>query len=152
MNPRWDDWHLDDEEEDASVIYFVQDSDRLAIKIDCVKDNTVEKRRGELQVGNPSALVILATLPGGREEEKALHLRFAQARVRGEWFRPVPELIKLIAEADPWQEVNYEIEGPPIPHNRNRRVEPSTRPRHQSKRMGRPPVAIEAACRFLTAI
>ena len=33
-----------------------------------------------------------------REVESAIHHRFRHARVRGEWFRPVPELLSYIDE------------------------------------------------------
>ena len=38
-----------------------------------------------------------STIDGGREAEWVLHRRFAHARIRGEWFRPVPELFEYIA-------------------------------------------------------
>lgn len=32
------------------------------------------------------------------QTEREMHQRFANARIRGEWFRPVPELLAYIAE------------------------------------------------------
>lgn len=45
-----------------------------------------ENRLVELQVGNPFPLKILWTRTGGMLLEAALHARFADFRVRGEWF------------------------------------------------------------------
>jgi hypothetical protein len=38
----------------------------------------------------------LLAVPGTRDEEARLHKLFAAARVHGEWFRPVPELLRYI--------------------------------------------------------
>ncbi len=40
---------------------------------------------------------ILATVPGDKRTELAFHALFADASVGNEWFRPVPELLNLIA-------------------------------------------------------
>lgn len=45
-----------------------------------------EKRRRELQTGNPERLFVLAIEPGDRQRETAAHTRLAAARVHGEWF------------------------------------------------------------------
>lgn len=79
------------------MIYFTQDSGNLHIKIGHTSRDA-EARRSALQTGNSSPLVVLATMPGDEDDETRLHQRFASARVAGEWFRPVPELILLIAE------------------------------------------------------
>jgi hypothetical protein len=45
-------------------------------------------RLSSMRSGNPHGLVLLATLPGGKDEERRLHRRFLFDRVRGtrEWF------------------------------------------------------------------
>lgn len=40
-----------------------------------------------LQEGTPEVLVVYAKLPGTMADERALHKRFVQCRLRGEWFR-----------------------------------------------------------------
>jgi hypothetical protein len=46
-----------------------------------------DQRRKQLQsTGTPGELVELLRLPGTDEDERALHAKFATARVSGEWF------------------------------------------------------------------
>lgn len=77
-------------------VYFVQDTDRGLIKIGFTTKE-MRSRLKELQCGNPSPLSLLATVNGTRLSEKLLHDRFEHAHHRGEWFRPVPELLAHIA-------------------------------------------------------
>lgn len=78
------------------MIYFVQDSDSLAIKIGYAANP--EERLATLQTANSSTLRLLAELPGGRADEAALHRRFAASRLVGEWFRPSPDLIEFLLD------------------------------------------------------
>ncbi len=81
------------------VIYFIQDSEVLNIKVGFTASQetlAAEVRRKQLQTGNPSLLVVLASMPGTEEDEGRLHKQFHKHRVGGEWFRPVPDLLKLI--------------------------------------------------------
>jgi hypothetical protein len=82
----------------VSKVYFVQEAPAGDIKIGTSKD--VGARVREMTVANPRPLVVLATMSGDRKIETLLHKRFASARIRirGEWFRPVPELLAYIAE------------------------------------------------------
>lgn len=66
-----------------------------------------DRRLSEFQIGCPLELRLLASTgavefegarPWARGSETAIHERFATAKHRGEWFRPVPELLKLIEE------------------------------------------------------
>jgi hypothetical protein len=53
-----------------------------------------------LQVGNPEPLHISALMWGDIHTERALHARFAEGRLMGEWFRrDTPGLQELITEA-----------------------------------------------------
>jgi hypothetical protein len=54
-------------------------------------------RAEHFRFGSPYPLVLLAETPGARDEEREYHERFAHARLGGEWFKPVPE---LVAEVD----------------------------------------------------
>lgn len=74
------------------MIYFIQDALTCRIKIGYT-DGDPRERLKALQVGNPSALVLLASTVGDKTEEHRLHELFAHVRERGEWFRPIPELI-----------------------------------------------------------
>ena len=78
------------------MIYFAQDSGDFSIKIGYTSKPEPDARLPGLQTGNPRRLVVLATMPGEMADEEALHERFASARLHGEWFRPVPELLQFI--------------------------------------------------------
>jgi hypothetical protein len=77
----------------ASMIYFIG-SDIGAIKIGRAIRPKVRLR--QLQSGSPIPLMILATTPGGVDEEKAYHDRFRKQRIRGEWFERSAELLAEI--------------------------------------------------------
>ena len=77
------------------AVYFIQAGVGGPIKIGCSAD--AASRLATLQVGNPEALRLLATAPGGFAEEATLHARFAAHRLTGEWFRPTLELLAFIA-------------------------------------------------------
>jgi hypothetical protein len=78
------------------MIYFVQDSDNLHIKIGYAADS--EGRIASLQTGNPNKLILLLEIDGDRAAETEFHRRHAEHRVAGEWFRPSPGLILEILE------------------------------------------------------
>ena len=78
------------------MIYFVQAAGLGFIKIGFVQFYTAAERVQELQIVSPVDLNLLKVVAGTRRTEKELHQQFASARVRGEWFKPVPELLALI--------------------------------------------------------
>lgn len=80
------------------MLYFIQDQTANLIKIGYTSGDDAEVRLKALQTGSPIGLVILLTAPGARQEEAELHRRFSSARVHGEWFRPVPELMLHIIQ------------------------------------------------------
>jgi hypothetical protein len=51
-----------------------------------------------LQTGNAGKLTLLFQMPGTRKDELYWQKHFAYALIGGEWFRPVPELIKAIED------------------------------------------------------
>lgn len=80
-------------------VYFIQDGGPDgAIKIGTTARNPYV-RLAALRTGNPRPLHLLVAIPGGETAERALHERFASARVRenGEWFNATPELLGFIA-------------------------------------------------------
>lgn len=81
---------------DDEWVYFVQESGMGAIKIGTAKN--VHKRVIGMAVSTPHLLVVLAITYGSYDVERKIHDRFASARIRGEWFHPVPELLEYIAE------------------------------------------------------
>jgi hypothetical protein len=91
---------------EGQKVYFVCDAlGRIKIGF----SNNVQKRVKALQTANSMPLTLVGTMPGTFATEKALHARFANARIQGEWFQPTDELISFIREvtsADPEQRVS----------------------------------------------
>lgn len=85
-----------DREPRASSVYFIRAGVDGDIKIGV--STNVSTRLRMLQNAAPDELHLLGVFPGSYEDESALHMRFAQHRRRGEWFKPVPELLAFIAE------------------------------------------------------
>jgi hypothetical protein len=79
---------------DGHMIYFIQDSATQAIKIGLAKKP--RKRLSTLQTGNSQTLVIVGTIPGTAKDEALLHVKFAEHRLRGEWFKG--EIIEGVLE------------------------------------------------------
>ena len=96
------------------MIYFVQeDRDGGFIKIGYTRGD-VNRRIGVMQTGNPARLILLRVMLGTKQDERRLHWQFKSARAiigghgrrritfRGEWFRPVQELLDLIDALPPY--------------------------------------------------
>ncbi len=78
------------------MIYFAQADGIGHIKIGFTDGEDALGRIDTLQTGSPVPIRLLGTIPGSMEDEKNLHRRFAGARVHGEWFQPIAELLGLI--------------------------------------------------------
>lgn len=78
------------------MIYFAQAVDGGGpIKIGTSED--IPARIKQLEATYRRPLAVLATMPGGREEERAIHERFSSLRFgKTEQFRPDPELLAFI--------------------------------------------------------
>jgi hypothetical protein len=77
------------------LIYFAQGVDGGPVKIGTAVD--VDRRLAQLEAHYGQPLVLLATMPGGREEEQAIHERFSEIRLgRTEQFKPTFELMTFI--------------------------------------------------------
>lgn len=79
-----------------SLVYFIQSGVNGPIKIG--KAINPESRLAELQVGSPFALRLIGATPGDVSAEHALHVRFREDHIRGEWFHPSATLLAYIAE------------------------------------------------------
>jgi hypothetical protein len=74
-----------------SMIYFIQSGRSEFVKIGhCSGEPSI--RLGQLQVGNPERLRLIAVKEGGKEVETRWHAMFEHLHVRGEWFRWDDEL------------------------------------------------------------
>jgi Meiotically up-regulated gene 113 len=77
------------------MIYFIQPIDGGPIKIGYAKD--IAARVKQLEVENGKKMSLLASIPGGKNEERQLHSQFSHLRFAGtEQFRPAPDLMALI--------------------------------------------------------
>ncbi|ABB33266.1 Putative helicase A859L [Geobacter metallireducens RCH3] len=77
-------------------VYFIKSESSHEIKIGYTA-GPIEKRITSLQTAHSSNLRVLATVPGTREYEKELHRKFADHRLKGEWFAPHHDLVSFIA-------------------------------------------------------
>jgi len=78
----------------AGNVYFLRCGE--FVKIGCAA--SVAERVRAIATMNPHPLELLAIVKGGRDEEKALHRRFAHLRHRDEWFRYEGDLADYIRE------------------------------------------------------
>jgi hypothetical protein len=78
-----------------SFVYFARDGeDGDAVFIG--HGASVAGRIQTLQLSTPRTIVLMAVIVGARPEEREIHIRFKNARVRGNWFRLTPELLAFI--------------------------------------------------------
>jgi hypothetical protein len=92
-------------------VYFIG-GDEGPIKIGRSCDP--EARCREMNVGAPIDYRVLATTQGGSAMERAYHLRFEYARLRGEWFERRPEIEAEIQRLRTKQEAENGVETRPI--------------------------------------
>lgn len=76
------------------MVYFIQQGSNGPIKIGRAT-NPVQRLRN-IQVANPWRCRLLGTVDGSKREEAAMHARFSDDRMDGEWFRPSPRLYRYI--------------------------------------------------------
>lgn len=81
-----------------SYVYFVQEGQRGPIKIGFAGWSPRDRLTG-LQVGNPRRLRLIGLVEGTGKTERDWHARFESLRIRGEWFRATPDLLRTIGEA-----------------------------------------------------
>lgn len=89
------------------MIYFIACPAANAVKIGITAQgwratplSAAFARLGQAQVNCPLPLELRAVCQGGREEEAMLHQRFADIRIRGEWFT-VSGGLKALIDAMP---------------------------------------------------
>ena len=72
-------------------VYMLQAGGFGSVKIGTSADPLARKR--QLQTSMPQKLRIVRVLEGGKDEETALHERFADQRKNGEWFDPTDAML-----------------------------------------------------------
>lgn len=68
------------------MIYFVATSPPKGKKIKIGFTTNLKSRLDSLRTGSPVKLALVFTHPGTQQDERALHKRFAEHRMEGEWF------------------------------------------------------------------
>ncbi len=82
-------------DERLQTIYFMRALSGGPVKIGITED--VYRRRSQIQSSSPAGrIMVLATLPGTRMDERELHWLFGHLRLHGEWFEGTPELLGFI--------------------------------------------------------
>lgn len=79
-----------------SIVYFLTKYHSGVIKIGVSRNFTQRFYDHRRERGRD--LFCLGVHPGERADETALHRRFAEWRIRGEWFEQTPELLEYISE------------------------------------------------------
>jgi hypothetical protein len=84
---------------ETGTVYFIQAG--KFVKIGYTRKKDVAARMGELQVGCPHSLRVIATIAGDVHLERDLHRLFRPWRTQGEWFRlSAPGLRQIIERAN----------------------------------------------------
>lgn len=69
----------------------------------------VSKRISALQTGNPIPIQLVGTIPGDQKTETALHVRFSEKRVQGEWFTLDDDDVRnMLSSQKPFAELTTE--------------------------------------------
>lgn len=90
-------------------LYFVQtECAERHIKIGIASN--MKDRLSTMQTHCPYQIKLIKLVPGGAHMEKELHIRFAQDKLVGEWFRRSEELLSVIDSLDGITS----IEKPPV--------------------------------------
>lgn len=80
------------------MIYFIQAKHEGGpIKIGY--SDTPEYRLGSIQTGNPYELCVIGAIPGKQKDERYWHNKLGGYRLKGEWFKPAPYVIRMVAQA-----------------------------------------------------
>lgn len=78
----------------GSKIYFILCQATGRVKCGVAVDPRA--RLGDLQVGSPTPLKLIAEIDGDHRKENAIHHRLDRWHIHGEWFHFVPEVCEII--------------------------------------------------------
>lgn len=76
-------------------VYILQAGETENVKIGWAREH-VAARCYSLQAAHYETLRIIREMPGASATERWLHVRFGAYRIRGEWFRLVPEMLTVV--------------------------------------------------------
>ena len=86
------------------MIYFIRGKESGNIKIGF--SNMPKKRKTNLQTAHYEELEFIGFMNGSREDEARIHEMFTKFRIRGEWYRPAPDLIDFVTKSASKSETN----------------------------------------------
>ena len=78
------------------MIYFIRGKKSGNIKIGYSKNPT--QRKSNLQTAHYEELEFVGIIDGSFKDEAKLHKKFLKSNIRGEWFRPSPEVLAFIGQ------------------------------------------------------
>lgn len=108
---------------DHGWVYFIDDGEAIKIGFSV----SPQHRLIALQTGHPRALKVIGRVSVKVIGENAIHRKFRHLRVRGEWFRPDPELLAFIEE----------VQRRPVPTPSFRRLRLQGVPKIKNPKQGR---------------
>lgn len=88
-------------------VYFIVCIDAPRCKIGFTK-GCAQRRLKSLQTGSASELALVAMHPGTTDTERLLHEKFADSRLRGEWFEITDELRAYLVVTT-WSMLEYSL-------------------------------------------
>lgn len=83
----------------SGFVYFIEREPGDYVKIGWTKYGPAD-RLSQLQTGCPDLLYVRAFFPGSLEDERRMHLTFADLRGRGEWFANILKLADFLQQLD----------------------------------------------------
>lgn len=96
------------------IIYYICCPETARLKIGFTK-RAPEARLRALQTGSPTRLFLMAMQAGSIEAEQALHARFAESRLHGEWFEATDEIMLHVAAICSLTAADFQSKGLPAP-------------------------------------
>jgi hypothetical protein len=77
----------------AGYVYAISDGTAIKIGFSSVHPSWPNGRLAQLQTACPTTLSLIGAFVGTVDDERNLHGRFAEHRLRGEWFAHVSEIV-----------------------------------------------------------
>lgn len=78
----------------VGYVYGISDGSAIKIGWSAGHPTSYNGRLSQLQTASAAELQLVGAVVGTQLDERSLHRRFAEHRIRGEWFRHVPEIVE----------------------------------------------------------